>query len=300
MSFLENQINSFKETLTSSSSKVASKRTAATTSKNAPTNSPSTKSASPPMPSSQTLISSKQDLKRKRPETSNIIYSQPADTGTGENIMTQVTYAIEYLKTKDTPQTLSDLLNYLSLQYRDKDYKAAIDTILKTHKKIEYEAKPDGGEGTFRFKPMHSIRSGELLLGYLQSQPTAQGLLVRDLRDGWLGAEDTINKLEDEGKLLVTRNKKDNHAKMVWPNDPTLAVSIDDEFQTIWHKIKLPEPAALADELEKAQLLPANKSRGIKLKPKVIEKKVKKPRKGGRTTNLHMQGVLRDYSHVKK
>lgn len=214
--------------------------------------------------------------------------------------MTQVTYAIDYLKTKDTPQTLSDLLNYLSLQYRDNDYKKAIGMILRTHKKIEYEPDQDTGEGMFRFKPMHSIRSGELLLGYLQSQPTAQGLLVRDLRDGWPGAEDTIKNLETGGKLLVTRNKKDNHAKMVWPNDPSLAIHIDDEFQTMWHKIKLPEPAALADELEKAQLLPANKSRNVKLKPKVVEKKIKKPRRGGRTTNVHMQGVLRDYSHVKK
>lgn len=300
MSFLENQISSFKDTLTSSSGKVASKRTIAAPSKNISSKPIPLKSSPSPAPSSQTLIPNKQELKRKRPEPSNIVYSQPADTGTGKNIMTQVTYAIEYLKTKDTPQTLSDLLNYLSLQYRDKDYKSAIDTILRTHKKIEYEPKKDGGEGTFRFKPMHSIRSGELLLGYLQSQPTAQGLSVRDLRDGWQGAEDAINILEDEGKLLVTRNKKDNHAKMVWPNDPSLTVHIDDEFQTIWHKIKLPESAALADELEKAQLLPANKSRGVKLKPKVIEKKIKKPRKGGRTTNLHMQGVLRDYSHVKK
>jgi hypothetical protein len=47
-------------------------------------------------------VPSKHDLKRKRPETSTIVYSQPADTGTGQNIMTQVTYAVENLKNKAT------------------------------------------------------------------------------------------------------------------------------------------------------------------------------------------------------
>lgn len=48
----------------------------------------------------------------------------------------------------------------------------------------------------------------------------------------------------------MTRNKKDNQAKMVWLDDPTLGFIIDDEFKDIWHKIKLPEPAGLAEELK--------------------------------------------------
>ena len=214
--------------------------------------------------------------------------------------MTQVTYAIEYLKTKGTPQTLTDLISYLSLQNREKGYQRTIGTILKNHEKVDYDPKNDGGEGTFSFRPAHNIRSSDKLLGHLQSQPTAQGLSVRDLKDGWPGAEAAIDDLENQRKLLVTRNKKDNHAKMVWPNDPSLKFQIDDEFQSMWHKIRLPEPGALADELEKEGLTPANKSRSVKTKPKQQEKKTKKPRKGGKTTNVHMMGVLRDYSHLKK
>lgn len=288
--YLDNQISAFKSNLTSSSNKVASKRSVA----------PPPKSAPSSAPSSQSSVSNRQNLKRKRPEPSNVVYSQPADTGTGKNIMTQVTYAIEYLKTKGAPQTLPDLISYLSLQHKEEDYQRTIGAILRSHEKVDYHAKRDGSEGTFSFRPVHDIRSGDRLLRHLQSQPTAQGLSVRDLRDGWPNAEDTINKLEADGKLLVTRNKKDNHAKMVWPNDPSLKIHIDEEFQAIWHKIKLPEPGALADELEKEKLLPANKSRGLKAKPKVIEKKTKKPRRGGKTTNVHMLGVLRDYSHLKK
>lgn len=304
MSYLENQISAFKSNLTSSSNKISSKRTALVPPKSTPSPAPlsqkatSTKQAS--TSAKQTSSSTKQDLKRKRPDQGNVVYSQPADTGTGRNIMTQVTYAIEYLKTKGTPQTLTDLISYLSLQQAENEYKRTIGTILKNHEKVEYLVKRDGGEGTFSFRPVHNIRSGERLLGHLQTQPTAQGLNVRELRDGWPGAEEAINQLEAEGRLLVTRNKKDNHAKMVWPNDPSLAVYIDDEFQTIWSRIKLPEAGALADDLEKAGLTPANKSRGIKVKPKMPEKPKKQPRRNGKTTNVHMQGVLRDYSHLKK
>ncbi|MCJ1405514.1 hypothetical protein MMC11_008742 [Xylographa trunciseda] len=289
MSYLDNQLNAFKSNLTSVSHKISNKRTVGA---------PTTSSPSPAP--SQTSTSGKNDLKRKRPETSNVVYSQPADTGTGRNIMTQVTYAIEYLKSKGTEQTLSDLLSYLSLQYTADEYKRTITTILRTHDKIDYDPAGCGGQGSFSFRPIHNIRSGEQLLGFLQSQTTAQGLNVRELREGWPGAEDAIRKLEDQGKLLVTRNKKDDHAKMVWPNDPSLAVPIDEEFKNIWHKIRLPEPGVLADELERAGLTPTNKARGLKMKPKVQEKKTKKARKSGKTTNVHMMGVLRDYSHLKK
>ncbi len=285
MSYLDKQINGFKANLASAASKISTKRTVAAPAKPCP-------SPAPP----QASTSNKPDLKRKRPEQTNVVFSQPADTGTGENIMTKVTYAVAYLKDKDTPQTLTDLLLYLSLQYQTEEYKKMISTILISHEKVDFDRK----NATYTFRPIHNIRSAEQLLGYLQSQPTAQGLKVRELRDGWQDAEEAIDKLEAEGRLLVTRNKKDNHATMVWPNDPSLAFKIDEEFQQIWHKIKLPEAGALADELEREGLTPANKSRGMKMKPKQAEKKTKKPRKGGKTTNTHMMGVLRDYSHLKK
>jgi len=289
MSYLDDQINAFKSNLTSSSSKLSNKRTVAAPSASTPSPAPSHAS-----------VPSKHDLKRKRPETSTIVYSQPADTGTGQNIMTQVTYAVENLKNKGNPQTLHELLSYLSLQYREDSYKQTIRTILQNHEKVEYDRHGAGGEGTFSFRPIHNIRSKEQLLGYLQAQPTAQGLNVRELRDGWPGAAEAINVLEAHGKLLVTRNRKDDHAKMVWANDPSLTCRIDEEFQQMWHRVKLPEAGALAEELEKAGLTPTNKSKVVRKAPKVQEKKTKKPRKTGKTTNTHMMGVLRDYSHLKK
>lgn len=290
MSYLDNQRSTFKASVQSSSQKIANKRSV-----------PLPGNSTPLPASSQTSTATKSDTKkRKPPEPSNIVYSQPADTGTGKNIKTQVTYAVEYLKTKGTPQTLQDLLLYLSLQYHDNNYKRAITAILKDHSKVLYDKHGGNGKGSFSFKPIYNIRSAVELFAHLQKQPTAQGLLARDLRDGWPDAEDVMRDLEDEGKLLVTRNKKDDHAKMVWLNDPSLVIPIDEEFKSIWHKIRLPEAGALADELEKAQLMPTNKSRGFKAKTKLQEKKIRKPRKSGKTTNVHMQGILRDYSNFRK
>ena len=214
--------------------------------------------------------------------------------------MTQVTYAIEHLKTKGVPLSLEDLFNYLSLQYAGDDYKRTVKTILARHDKVIYDPKANGGQGSFSFRPVHNIKSVESLLGFLQKQPTAQGLSVRELRDGWQGAEDTITTLEAENKLLVTRNRKDNHAKMVWPDDPSLSVDVDEEFQNMWHKIRVPDATVVALDLEKEGLTPANKNRGVKAKPKMEEKKKRKAKRGGKTTNTHMAGVLRDFSHLKR
>src|SRR5438876_682263 len=43
-----------------------------------------------------------------------IVYSQPANTGTGENIISQMSYAVTWLRTKEEPQTYIDVLGYLS------------------------------------------------------------------------------------------------------------------------------------------------------------------------------------------
>lgn len=288
MSYLENQLNAFKSNLKTTADKFSTKKPASAT---------TTLSATTQALNDDT---SKNDLKRKRAEPSKVVYSQPANTGTGRNTMTQVTYAVEYLKTKGTPLSLEDLLNYLSLQYAEDNYKVTIKTILAHHDKVVYDVKANGGKGSFSFRPVHNIRSAQNLLGFLQKQSTAQGLSVRELRDGWQEAEEAITSLEVENKLLVTRNKKDGHAKMVWPDDPYLSMDVDDEFQSLWHKIKVPDATAVAVSLEKEGLTPANKNRGTKAKPRLEERKKKKARRGGKMTNTHMAGVLRDYSHLKR
>ncbi|KAJ6161014.1 transcription initiation factor TFIIE [Penicillium chermesinum] len=241
------------------------------------------------------------DVKKKRHDA-DIVYSQPANTGTGKDIMTQVLFAIEHMKTKDVPLTFGDIISYLSLQHRahDQGYVQALRRILQRHEKVDFDPAGANGEGTFRFQPPHNIRTPEQLLQKLQAQTTAAGMSVRELREGWPNVEDAINKLESEGKLLVTRNRKDDHAKMVWANDPSLILHFDDEFKQIWEKIKVPDAQAVKEALEKAGITPTNKNKVVKPRPKVEQKKTKKPRRSGKTTNTHMQGILRDYSHLKR
>ena len=96
-------------------------------------------------------------------------------------------------------------------------------TVLKTNERVVYDPKTE----TYAFKPIHDIRNSQQLLGYLQRMTTAQGLSVKELKDGWSGAIDTIDDLEASKDILVTRTKKDGQARMVWINDKTLNVDVD-------------------------------------------------------------------------
>ncbi|GAB7342870.1 hypothetical protein MBLNU457_g0993t1 [Dothideomycetes sp. NU457] len=232
------------------------------------------------------------DLKRKRPEE-NVTYSQPAATGLGQEMMTRVHYAVEYLKEKDRPIKFDDIFKYLSIPPDRKDEGRRLRSALMSHHKVEF----DKGAGTFKFRPVHNVRSADELRAYLQRQTTAAGIKVPELKDGWPGAVDAIDLLEREGTLLVTRNKKDNAPKMIWPNDPSLglSVTVDDDFQAYWHKIKVPDSTDLRKELEKAGLTPTSQ---VKEAPQVSaggKKKKRINRKAGRSTNTHMSHILKEY-----
>jgi transcription initiation factor TFIIE subunit beta len=297
MSYLQQQINSFNASVVSSANRLPQQKR--TISNNLPGASISTSPHQPGSSSSTPAPGS--DAKRKR-QDADIVYSQPANTGTGKDIMTQVLFAVEHMKTKNVPLKFSDIVSYLSLQHRaqDQGYLQALRSILQVHEKVNYDTKGASGEGTFNFRPPHNIRSAEQLLEKLQSQSTGAGMSVRELREGWPNVEETVNKMEKEGKVLVTRNKKDDHAKMVWVNDPSLIQRFDDEFRQIWEKVKIPDQQMVTEELEKAGITPTSKNKVIKPRPKIEQKKVKKPRRSGKTTNTHMMGVLRDYSHLKR
>ena len=236
------------------------------------------------------------DLKRKRPETADIVYSQPANTGAGFDLLTQVTYAIDLLRDKRSPHFFEDIMRFLSLTGAPEDRKKVMRFVLQDHEKVLYNS----ATGTYTYRPYHDIDSEEGLMKFLQNQHTAQGINVRELKDGWPGADDTIDKLEVKGKLIVLRNKKDNRAKAAWLDDPTLTFEIDDEFRAIWHQNKVPDAADVAKELQENGQLPASKVQTAKKVTKAPEKKKKKARQGGKITNKHMMGILKDYSHLKR
>lgn len=294
MASLQSQISAFKSDISSSASRVSQKRTVGPT----PISRPS------PAPSASSL-----DLKRKAAETNvpsnlngNVVYSQPALTGTGNNLMTQVTLAVDHLRDKDIPLTFDDIFRYLSASYIDDEGRATIKKILETqHSKVEYDPAGAKGKGTFRFKPPHNVRSAEDLLALLQRQTTAQGIPVKELREGWAGAFDAINTLEAEHKVLVTRNAKDGQPKRVWPDDETLHIPVEPEFREIWQGLK---PPTLQEDLRKELinfgLTPTSQVKTIKVAVDKSGKRKRKARSGGKVTNTHMSDVLKSYEHLRK
>ncbi|PNS21169.1 hypothetical protein CAC42_3507 [Sphaceloma murrayae] len=225
-----------------------------------------------------------------------------SEVSSGREIMTQVVYAIEYLKDKDRPIAFGDIWQYLSIPQDQQRHRPALLKALMAHPKVEYISNKQGpgGQHTFRFKPIHNVRSGDELLAYLQRQKTAQGISVKELRDGWNDAQATIESLERKGLILVTHNKKDNSPKMVWINDKSLTISVDDDFKQFWTNLRLPtNDSDIRSELERAGITPTSQVKDtIKLGPQKKEKR-RINRKAGRSTNTHMSGILKDYSFKK-
>lgn len=295
-SYLERQQAAFKTDVMSAAPKVTSKHSLAAPPISAPSPSPSN--------ASNASKSENKDAKRKR-EPANIVYSQPAATGYGNEAFTQVTYVIEFLKRKDEAKTFQEILEYLSQVNAEEHVKKLIIQILKKHDRVRWipdsQAK-SWDSGTFIHRPIINVRTKKDLVAYLQAKPDAQGVSVKDLKDGWPDCESAIDELERENKILVTRTKKDSHARMVWSNDPSLVHHIDNEFLEMWRKVDLPSVDDLVRKLMDAGQKPASEdpSKRVKPPPKPKEKKKRAPRKGGRTTNTHMAHLLKDYNHLKR
>ena len=137
MSYLQNQLKSFNASVVESANRMPTQRRVAS-------NQPVSASSSQ-VPSSAPTPSSSTEIKKKRHDP-DIVYSQPANTGTGKDIMTQVLFAIEHMKNKNIPLKFSDIISYLSLQHRahDRGYVQALRSILQMHEKVEFD--PSGAQ----------------------------------------------------------------------------------------------------------------------------------------------------------
>lgn len=298
-SYLQKQTEAFRGNLLSASSKISNKRTLGAT--ESPASAPS------PAPSNTSTASKNEvrDKKRKAetPASSgNVVYSQPADSSHGTDLLTQVQYIIKYLKDKGEPKTFDDIVGYLGIYLPDAKQRF-LSKILHEHPRIQWRVNHadnshEWNAGLFEHRPIINVRNETQLLAYLQKKVDAQGVSLKDLKDGWDKAEEGITNLEREHKVLVTRTKKDNHAKMVWADDPSLYHSIDQEFAQMWKTMELPSPDDVVTKLIAQGQKPASDdpSKRVKAPPKPKEKKKRAVRAGGRTTNTHMAHLLKDYS----
>ncbi|CAN9201070.1 unnamed protein product [Alternaria alternata] len=248
---------------------------------------------------SPTPSSSSASGKRKRPADGapSVVYSQPQDTGTGEHVFTRLTYVNDFLRErKDKWHTFDDIMEYLNIQpgHIQREQLRQLMRADNQGNRISWDAANE----RYKYKSKLSIHDRAQLKGHFQTQKSAMGLQIKDLKDGWSTVADDITKMEDKKEVLV-RRAKDGVPKTVWGNDPSLMLPMDPVFAKAWHSVQVPDNP---DELRKAllanKLTAATQAKVIVAAP--TTKKKKGPRRGGKQTNTHMIGILKDFSGMRK
>lgn len=298
-SYLERQQNSFTGALASAAAKLGP------ASAKKPLAPPS---PSPSVTSTTSAAAGGTPVKKERDAGPATVFSQPALTGTGHSALAQMTYVINWLKEKDEPKTIQEILEYVSLHNRPQaEQENFIDHVRRNpHIKWipdESLAQQTWQSGTYLHRPtIPNVRNKTQLLAYMQKLTDMQGVLVKDLMDGWPNCHGAIDELEKEHKLLVLRFKKDDKPKQIWSDDPSLFHAVDPEFKAMWHKVELPHLDSIHQRLIQVGQKPTSEDPMVKILAagKVEKKKKRANRRGGKTTNSHMQELLKDYSHMRR
>jgi transcription initiation factor TFIIE subunit beta len=233
-----------------------------------------------------------------------------SQTSHGDELLTKLSYAVDFLKAKGAPKTLQEILDHLTLQHAsEKQQRQFASLMKKNHPAINFvpaaKSNDQGGWrlGSYEFRAkIPGVKSKTTLLEYLQRKTDASKLDVKLLKDGWPDCDKDIDELEAAHKILVVRTKKDGHAKYIWSDQPSLFHPVDPEFRVMWQRVKLPDLDDIVRKLTAVGQKPA--SEDPRLKAKITEKAAKPKRKVNRSkkrqTNEHMNGILKDYSHLKK
>ena len=205
--------------------------------------------------------------------------------------------AVDRLKDKFPESvTWQDLVSFTLSAYHTQDDHNSLRMMLSFSSKVDKEVLAESE--LYKFRPMYGIAGPDDMLRYLQSSDAVAGLRVGELKDVWTTAEEDITALEKKHKLIVTRNKKDGMARHIWLNDPTMYARVDDEFRDIWLSIPLPAPEQIRRELADTGFKVATEAPKVNA-PTRVEKKKKKSGKKSKVTNIHMQGLFKDYSHQR-
>lgn len=269
-----------------------------------PLNSTSSAAATPaPVPAPTTASTSEStstpSAKKKRPKT-NIVYSQPADTGTGTNVNTQLVYAIDHLKSTHNPMRLQDIAIVTNTPL---ETDAVLLEKFKSHDRILWDPKTD----LYSYRHEFSFRNKAALLTEIQRQTRkGGGIPVRALKESWKEAPLAIEELEKEGDVLVTRTVKDGQLRMVFwneikPDDESGGKQVEKEFFDLWHSLKVPNDVDLLRALHAEGLQATAEEMPIPKAPSNMKKKGKRsaPRqRQAKITNTHLKGEIdlsRDY-----
>ncbi|SJL08200.1 uncharacterized protein ARMOST_11563 [Armillaria ostoyae] len=207
--------------------------------------------------------------KKKRPK-SNIVYSQPADTGTGIHVNTQLVYAVNHLKSTPNPMRLQDLA---ILTNTPLDTDRVLLEKFKSHDRVLWDPKTD----LYSYKHEFNFRNKASLLTEIQRRTRkGGGIAVRDLKEAWKEAPAAIEELEQDGEVLVIRTAKDGQLKMVF-----------------WNEIKGDEESGGKLVEQEGLQVTASQAAPVKAPNKKKGKKGGAPRQRQiRLTNTHLKGEI--------
>ncbi|KAK7441725.1 hypothetical protein VKT23_016388 [Stygiomarasmius scandens] len=244
--------------------------------------------------------------KKKRPKT-NIVYSQPADTGTGVNVNTQLVYAVNHLKSTHNPMRLQDLAILTSTPL---DTDSVLLEKFRAHDRVVWDPKTD----LYSYKHEFNFRNKAALLTEIERHTRkGGGIPVRALKESWKEAPSAIEELEKEGAVLVTRTQKDGQLKMVFwneikPDEESGGMPVEKEFRDLWHELKVPNDVDLLKQLTSEGLQATTSAAGPAAKAPATKGK-KGSKRGGaprsrpvRITNTHLKGQIdlsRDWAPEK-
>ncbi|PCH43051.1 transcription initiation factor IIE subunit beta [Wolfiporia cocos MD-104 SS10] len=235
--------------------------------------------------------------KKKRPK-SNVVYSQPADTGSGTNVNTQLFYAVGYLKSTGNPMRLQDLAIITNTPL---DTDKVLFEKFSSHDRVVHDPKTD----LYSYRHDYNVRNKAALLTEIQRQTRkGGGLSVRTLKESWKEAPQAIEELEKEGEVYVTRTLKDGQMRMVFwneikPDEEGGGMPVEKEFNDLWHSLQVPNDVDLLKQLASEGLQATAAETPVPKGP--VKKKGKKsaPRQRQvRITNTHLKGQIdlsRDY-----
>lgn len=238
---------------------------------------------------------------------------QSARMGCGNDVKTQLTFALSRLKSKiGEPQTFQAITEYLGMCESAMQPKMDLMKALKDHPRVHWQpellpAEQSWGSGTLVYEPaVPNVKDGPSLLTYLRQAQISHGVAVKDLKDGWPDCDKTLTELDDKHEILISRKKNNDLPLRVWINDFPIHHAIPEGFRARWLSIELPSIEEMERQLEEAGLNPiGQRAQGPTVtapcsgsrKPKRRRKQMRQRQKSRMTTNVHMQHLLRDYSH---
>lgn len=188
-----------------------------------------------------------------------------------------------------------DVLNYcFSAIERHKDVLFYYTQLVKKDSEVTYNEK----DNTLVYKPPYPIRTPEQLIEFFQANTDVQSIEVAKLKKGWPDCDAEIDKLEKEHKITVMRNKKDGSPRVIFADDPTLHINLDEEFVNHWQSIQLPSKDDIIRFLIASRRTPAGQ---VAANTAVVKQKkqARKNRQSTKQTNKHMHGIFKDYSGIR-